>query len=674
MRLVKIGFKGFRRLANTACNVDGKLIAFLAANELGKTTLIQALNWLWGSAEPRNPLVRSARTRGQDVPDDQDVVWARYVLDDEDRAALKELHVDRYPDTFTLFRKANGTLFFGSSPSVSWNAKSFGWVGNAIRDVESDLAESGFALNSVAEHVQTSIATVCDAVVNGLDRAWSQTEKDALTTLAVLFDDLPRNLLGEDNARIQALNNAEFAERCGEISSTLQGVLELVSRGTPDRAVRFALRDRCPHFALFSGADRDLRTSYDLADETVAGSPPAALENLLRLGGSSVAQLREVLLSEDITHIHNTESQINKALRAELRPSWSQSTLTVKVALVETTVRVLIEELHEGGATTAIEERSAGLRAFIALVCFLQTRDDRVPPVLLIEHPENDLHPNAQADLVNVLQRQEVARQVIYTTHGVDCLPPDVGTGLRFVVASKNSPNVSELKNGFWHNGAAGYDDLQVLAGAERAAFTKCSRAVVAEGATELLLLPTLIKLATGEQELQYRVSGGLATTHADSPKLRDIAIRTAYLVDGDDGGRKKRKELIDHHIPEKAVFTLPRGKAIEDLLTLECYLAAVNAHLAEAHPNLRRQVTAADLPNSKTRGYALKLWCKAQGIEPPGKTVIANRLIRELDKIELEEEAVVALKDLHARFEGIFNASPEGAADSEGTSTRTGS
>lgn len=61
MRLTRIEFNGYKRLAQTSCNVDGKLIAFVGPNEAGKSSVLEALAWLDTSG--RTPLPDTARTR-----------------------------------------------------------------------------------------------------------------------------------------------------------------------------------------------------------------------------------------------------------------------------------------------------------------------------------------------------------------------------------------------------------------------------------------------------------------------------------------------------------------------------------------------------------------------------------------------------------------------------------
>lgn len=45
MKAYKLRFHGYKRLADTGCNVDGRMIAFLGPNEAGKSTVLNALDW-----------------------------------------------------------------------------------------------------------------------------------------------------------------------------------------------------------------------------------------------------------------------------------------------------------------------------------------------------------------------------------------------------------------------------------------------------------------------------------------------------------------------------------------------------------------------------------------------------------------------------------------------------
>ena len=74
MRCTRINFEGYKRLANTGCNVDGRIIAFVGLNEVGKSSLLAALVWL--TADEPVPLPVASMSRSHRVNHDDPVVWA----------------------------------------------------------------------------------------------------------------------------------------------------------------------------------------------------------------------------------------------------------------------------------------------------------------------------------------------------------------------------------------------------------------------------------------------------------------------------------------------------------------------------------------------------------------------------------------------------------------------
>ncbi|NGY57733.1 hypothetical protein G7043_02170 [Lentzea sp. NEAU-D13] len=140
--------------------------------------------------------------------------------------------------------------------------------------------------------------------------------------------------------------------------------------------------------------------------------------------------------------------------------------------------------------------------------------------------------------------------------------------------------------------------------------------------------------------------------------------------MDGDTRGAALKNQLVKAGVRESHVFSLPADQAIEDLLTVDSYLGAVNAHLTECSRSDR--ISEADLTVGKTRGKAVGEWCAKRAITPPGKTVIANRLVNNPDQISLEPSAMSFLKDLHLKLADVLNL--WGEAGNAGRSTRSGS
>ena len=168
------------------------------------------------------------------------------------------------------------------------------------------------------------------------------------------------------------------------------------------------------------------------------------------------------------------------------------------------------------------------------------------------------------------------------------------------------------------------------------------------EGATDMILLPTLMRAAIGQDSLPYQVAPGLSEMPKDSyPELDFQAARVAFLVDGDGGGQRLA-ETIGRAIPDDRVVTLD-VHGIENTLDSDFYLGTFTALLRDVNAG----VTIGELPSLPDATAApwsttLEAWAASQGWRAPTKQEIANHLI-ELDEVTLSPQGVVALKQAHA-------------------------
>lgn len=95
----------------------------------------------------------------------------------------------------------------------------------------------------------------------------------------------------------------------------------------------------------------------------------------------------------------------------QLDGRWRAVELTVSGTDLELYVR------ETNGNYWQLDERSDGLRWFVALVAYLHSESVEAPPILLVDEAEQHLHYDVQADLVRAFERQEAVADVIYTTH-----------------------------------------------------------------------------------------------------------------------------------------------------------------------------------------------------------------------------------------------------------------
>lgn len=186
--------------------------------------------------------------------------------------------------------------------------------------------------------------------------------------------------------------------------------------------------------------------------------------------------------------------------------------------------------------------------------------------------------------------------------------------------------------------------------GASAAAFSVCRLAVLAEGAADMILLPTLIRMATKKDDLDYQVAPGLANAHAFGMKVEEVAARVVYLTDGDGEGKKYRDQLLEADVDADRIFSLPDGWASEDLVDRDVFVEIVNTLLPEG-----ATVTESDLHDGQPIVKSLEDWGKRAKVRVPGHVAIAYGLVNQRQRLKFASGAKRALTQLHAAFSRAF-------------------
>ena len=429
-------------------------------------------------------------------------------------------------------------------------------------------------------------------------------------------------------------------------TDALRGALPAIGRWVdqedPKDKVNEALWNVTPDVVMFAEVDRNLETTY-LLDDNLVNDTPAALANLARLAGLDLKELVQAVQTGQISRRDTVKNKANIALAAHFKEAWQQSDLKVELNVENNVLRIGIVE--DGVHASVFDERSAGLRMFVALTAFLAARNTGRPTILLVDEAETHLHIDAQADLVQMFAKQDKADKVIYTTHSPGCLPADLGVGIRAVVP--DADETSHVENNFWRQEGGGFTSLMFAMGASAAAFTPARCAVIAEGATDMILLPTLMRAAIDQDALPYQVAPGLAEMPPDSyPNLDFQAAKVAFLVDGDGGG-DRLAEALGRAIPNDRIVTL-EVHGIENTLDPDFYRDTFLELLRELNPDIATGVPPT-LPDAASAPWAkaIEAWAKDMSWRVPTKQEIANHLI-ELDEVLLSPEGNLALQKAH--------------------------
>jgi predicted ATP-dependent endonuclease of OLD family len=398
----------------------------------------------------------------------------------------------------------------------------------------------------------------------------------------------------------------------------------------------------------------------------VAHDPPAALHNLVRLACLDLPKLLTASRSDNHGLVETLTDAASNRLHKVLKQAWQQPDVEVHVRLNDDTLRVMIQT--DGTGFWEIADRSDGLRAFVALVAFVSNRDKEA--ILFVDEAEIHLHYDAQADLVQMLERQPLVRQVIYTTHSAGCLPEDL-TSVRTVVPQPNS-EISHLRNWFWEDQEAGFAPLLTGMGAATLAFVPTRFAVLVEGPTDLIPLPTLMREASGHPSLGFQIAPGLAGAAPSEISSVDMqGPRIVYLLDNDDGGDGIARQLGHAGIGQDRCVRISRirNTVIEDLVEPEIYLAAIKAELTQSG----HEPTPSSELEKLNRPCSVEEWCETSGFSAPVKRAVAQRLLEQAREGAplLTTEGSNELRYLLSQIMSSFDSSPNASGTEDNISSR---
>ncbi len=647
MRLAKAEFSGFGRLADAQVNLDHKVVAIVGPNEAGKTTLLRALAYI----DNGESLTVAQRSRGlpSDIADDQVVVRVQYRLSEEDQAAVDHLDLNDIPTEFWLSRTAGpGDAVRSITPVPRKNLAS---LTTALGAVSAAATDAEFATFEPTEPQEREEGDEDHEV----DEARASFADRLRESLRGLEPDAGSDVETQASELDPATWIAEFEEHGlgGDIRTALEQVRAWIDMADPTDEVARILYERSPDILLFSDGDRLLSSSYELTEDSVQ-APPAALQNLATMAGIALNELWKVINNGDEGARETLVEQANQTLQTKFTQVWNQSSISAHLKINGTSLEIRIKQ--DGRTITQFHERSAGVQMFVALVAFLAVKGQAVPPILLIDEAETHLHIDAQADLVNEFMTQTRAAKIIYTTHSPACLPPDLGTNIRAVVPDPDNGQRSLVEGSFWTKGV-GYSPLMLAMGAGAAAFSAARKVVLAEGATEMLMLPSLIKKALEVEDLDYQVAPGLSEVPiAMYPELDLEGARVAFLVDGDQGGKQLHDALVGAGVPENRIITLG-ALTLENLLDPDAYKQVVVELINESSSG--EGISPEDLPDLPVDGLwptVIRDWAKQNGHPLPGKRVIASRLVEDGLAVPSDDGSQV-LKTLHRAITGALGS-----------------
>lgn len=608
MELIGVEICGYRRFADsTNVRLLEGLIALVGPNEAGKTSFLNALEELNEPQEIKN----RDRTRRLDNPTQ---IKAIFELDSRDRDALSHIEGGAEITQYHLTKDQDGEFTVDLQPAPDHDHE----PRNRLRETLSELRELPVVSNYGSRGQQNNRDSLIGDVIGALEREedyLGESRISQIRKLASTFEELVENAEEEDHEYdIESVKAAE---------TLLNEVADHEEECAP-KMVKEELYYRRPEFLLFKDEDRDLRESYDLS--SVVPNSPRALSNLAQLADLNLRELKRAAESEDIPYRKDLLEAANEELKEEFSQAWVREEV-VPVLEVDGTVLHLLVRTPDEAKLSRIDERSDGLRWFVALLAFLSRKNVGREPILLVDEAESHLSYDAQANLIEVLETQKVAQKVIYTTHSAGCLPSDLGTGIRPVIPLGGER--SDIRNGFWTEGP-GFKPLMLAMGLSPLAFSVARNALIAEGPSETILLPTLIRQSIGSSGLEYQVAPGAASVGSNKlPELLSETGQAVIILDGDDAGEEMKNTLKEAGADPDRIKTYrditDKSLVFEDLIDREAFAEAFNKEL-RTWQNPGDELTTDDLPEIGTV-EAVNEWCEERSLDPVNKPTLCQRL-----------------------------------------------
>ena len=575
MELQLVGLEGFRKFdTKTELKTNGKLVALLGPNEAGKTSLLRAISQI-GNHEP---IPDFDLTRSQQIDEKQYIISATFKLSEDDLAAAKITD----STWFTIHKTKNGNWFYSFRPDIpprDTSARS-----RLLKQLERIKGNNKIWGRVVNDHPD---------VVDQLDGAFQILASKNETLEDNQLEELEQ--LGEALTQASSSDDPQYLRQFPDAAAEL---IHLEKLPTPKAFAYAAIKSRLPKILFFSNDDRLLQGTYQV--EELSDSVPSALENLARVAGIDIRAFIQAINANDAPEIAKFKSKANDELKRRFEETWSQSGVHVAFDVLNKEIQVLVRE--ENYTFTRLAERSDGLRQFVALQAFT-TRERADDPILLIDEAEMRLHYDAQADLIQMLSKQNVSSKIIYTTHSAGCLPEDLGNGVR-LVEQRQKPDgstSSSIRNQFWNRSQGGIEPLLFGMGAATLAFFPIRRALLTEGESDMLLLPSMFREVFGEVSLGFQVVPGLSKTSGiNLPILARNGKGVAFAVDDDGGGRDLIKKISTAGFAQDSIFSIamsPRVDCqIEDFINPKHLGPAISAAFAEL------EIKGQDIPASGLR------------------------------------------------------------------------
>lgn len=613
------------------------LTVLVGKNESGKTSLLKALHKL--NPDPSESYdIETEWPRGRRNEKDQEhaVCRVKFRLSNREKSSLSRYtSLEKMPNVVEVSRNYAGGL------DVKFEEEIFSDKPQVI-----DINRLLEALPRIEDRFSVPFRRRAERCLKETFNSVREEGLDGLRGLDVKHDlYLSEALSPADPERQFEINFISLYRR------VIQNFVREFERGSSIQAkVHRYITSRLPTFLylddyrIFSGTarlneiqsrrDEDHLTEVDKTFLSILNLSKLDLDELIRLG-----QDNEQKVAQRFSDLQQGAATLTAAFSSHL----SQRKYVVEYDINNNLFLTFIKD-NLDSTPIRLEERSRGFQWFFSFdLMFMHGSNNTLKgSVILLDEPGLHLHPEAQGNLLSLLEEYAKNNTLLYTTHLPFMIDLNHPNRIRILKETKEGIVVTDdftvgtKKSKFVLEGALGLKAAQ--------SYLVAKRNLVVEGVDDYWILTELSNLLQEDgkeglpEDVKITPGGGASKAVYIATFMIGQDLGVVALFDSDKEGQRAQKNLVHSWI---AQCRQPRAEAIllgdavgvkgdfalEDLFTEEFYMECVK----ETYPE-------ADGITLQTQGTLWKRVEKAlkdEGIEKPNKESISKRLRRKLSRIE---------------------------------------
>ncbi len=572
------------------------LTTLIGKNESGKTSLLKALHKFNPfKQEPYNIEREWPRGYRSSRNKDHPVCAVRFSLTDEESEEFTTALGLRLLSKTSVVctRRYSGSLSFAFSPEIP----------EAIH--RDDLSKAQSKLLAPTEPVGGPFRDAAQQLVGSLIEHAANRGKHGLENAAVTYQGFLSGLLTGEASQEISTNERKFIEDYPSIVSGFAKALAPLPT-LRNRAEEF-VKKRLPTF-IYMDEYRAFNGSAYLDQVRQRKNAQQSTEEdktlcmILELSGLDLSRLASQGEQEDREQRQYDLSDAGLTLSKEIEGRWKQKKYEVSFSADSQHFFTFVKD-EKDSALIRLEERSKGFQWFFSfdLMLMYESKGSFKNCVILLDEPGLHLHPEAQANLLERLERYAEGNMLIYSTHlpfMIDLQRPE---RIRVISEGEGANKGTFVTNDLNLSQPEGKLTLQAALGiGGRSSYLVSQQNLVVEGVDDYWILSALSNLSerSGKPGLS---EGVLITAAGGASEVTYIAtfmvgqeLSVVALYDTDASGNVAKDKLVNQWLTRykgriasalslgQAVGSDHKEFAIEDLFPEDFYLKYVTATYAK--------------------------------------------------------------------------------------------